>query len=285
MLEVSIKHALECLSNNEIDSLNINEADLEAWIDEAGEGFKASLRRQLTRKTEAPRLRMSNIGRPTCQLQMAMSGEKEVRKPYNFIVRMIHGDVIESVLEVLLKIAKTNITAMKSKGEITVSNSLIKGEDDLHIDDRVWDIKSCSPWAFINKWSKGYAALKEGDSFGYLGQLYGYSEAQGKEPGGWVVVDKSSGEIAVVEAEMDAAEKARLEAKIAATVKAIESDLPFKRCFEPIDDKFGKNLTGLKRLGTECGFCDYVNKCWPDAEFKPHPNSKAAKPPHYWFVE
>ena len=70
--EVSLRHALECLSNNEIEHLNINDDALEEWIDEAGESFKDSLRRQLTRQTGAPRLRMSNIGRPTCQLQMAM---------------------------------------------------------------------------------------------------------------------------------------------------------------------------------------------------------------------
>ena len=284
--EVSLRHALECLSNNEIEHLNINDESLEEWIDEAGESFKDSLRRQLARQTGAPRLRMSNIGRPTCQLQMAMKGEKEVRKPYNFIVRMLHGDAIECIMDVLLRIAKTNITATKSKCELTVSNTNIKGEDDLHIDDRVWDIKTSSPWAFMNKWSKGYSGLKDGDSFGYIGQLYGYSEAQGKEPGGWVVCDKSSGEIAVVEAEIGAEEKARIKADITETVKTIEEDRPFKRCFEPIEDKFGGKSTGLRRLDpSTCGFCDFVGQCWPDAEFKPHPNSKAVKRPHYWFVE
>ena len=285
MLEISIKHALECLSNNEIEHLNIDEDSLEGWIEEAGESFKDSLRRQLTRKSDAPRLRMSNIGRPSCQIQMAMKGEKEVRKPYNFIVRMLLGDITESVMEVLLKIAKTDITAMKSKSEMEIANVTIKGEDDLHISDEVWDVKSCSPYAFLHKWSKGYAGLKSDDSFGYIGQLWGYSKAQGKEAGGWITVDKSSGEIAVVPAEMDDAEKQRIEDSVTRTVSLIAEDAPFERCFEPMEDKFGGKYTGLKRLDTACGFCDFVGKCWPEASFKPHPNSKAAKKPHYWFVD
>ena len=89
MLQVAIRHALEKLSNDEGDDLVIDDA----WIEEAGEQFKATLRRQFRREKEDFRLRMSNIGRPLCQLQMAKSGAVPTRKPYNFIVRMIHGEI------------------------------------------------------------------------------------------------------------------------------------------------------------------------------------------------
>lgn len=282
MLQFQIRHTLEKLSNNEGADLVVDDA----WIEEAGEFFKSTLRRQFGREAEDFRLRMSNIGRPACQLQMAASGAEEMRKPYNHIIRMIHGDIIEAVMEVILRIAQANITGGKNKVTLSVSNTEIKGEDDIEIDHKVYDIKSCSPYAFSNKWMKGYDGLKAGDSFGYIGQLYGYAEAQNKEAGGWIVVDKSSGEVLVVDAEMDKAEKDRVKAQITETVAAIEEGRPFKRCFDAIDDTFGKKRTGLKRLDKDtCGFCDYVSKCWPTAQYKAHPLSKSQKPPMYWFVE
>lgn len=281
MLELQIRHTLEKLSNNEGQDLHVDDQ----WIEDAGEFFKDALRRQFGRVQEAPRLRASNIGRPKCQIQMAMSGQPEVRKPYNHIIRMIHGDIIESVMEVILRIAKVNITGGKNRIELGVSNTVIKGEDDIEIDGKIFDIKSCSPWAYNNKWSKGYQGLKADDSFGYIGQIYAYSEGQNKDAGGWIVVDKSSGEVSVISADMDKAEKSRVADMITDTVKTIEEDRPFERCFELEDDKFARKFTGLKRLGSACSFCDYAKACWPSAEYKPHPMSKSEKPPHYWFVE
>lgn len=281
MLELQIRHTLEKLSNNEGADLHVDDQ----WIEDAGEFFKDTLRRQFGRVQEAPRLRASNIGRPKCQLQMAMAGQPEVRKPYNHIIRMIHGDIIESVMEVILRIAKVNITGGKNRVELAVSNTVIKGEDDIEINDKTYDIKSCSPWAYNQKWSKGYNGLKADDSFGYIGQLYTYSTARNKDAGGWIVVDKSSGEVSVVEAEMDHAEKVRVKDMITDTVKAIEEDRTFERCFDLEEDKFARKPTGMKRLCSACSFCDFAKACWPTAEYKPHPMSKAEKPPHYWFVE
>ena len=46
----------------------------------------------------------------------------------------------------------------------------------------------------------GYEKIKEDDPFGYIMQGHLYGEATGLPFGGWIVVNKSSGEIAVVEA-------------------------------------------------------------------------------------
>ncbi len=280
MLEFKIRNVLAKLSNNEGSELYVDPQ----WIEDAGESFKQALTRQFTRTDEPPRLRMSNIGRPTCQLQMAMAGEKEVRKPYNFIMRMLHGDAVEAIMEVVLRVAQANITGGKNKVELKVGDTVIKGEDDIEIDGKVYDIKSCSPFAYIHKWHQGYENLKNDDTFGYLGQLYGYSTAQDKEAGGWIVVDKSSGEVCVVDAKIHGQEKQRLKQVVEDTVATISEGRPFKRCFEAEDDKFKATSTGLKRLSISCSFCDFVKVCWPTAEYKPHPHSKAKKPPYYWFV-
>lgn len=282
MLQTAIRYTLEKLSNGEAQDLAIDDA----WIEEAGEKFKESLRRQLSREKEPFRLRMSNIGRPLCQLQMAASGIPESRKPYSHIVRMMHGDIFEVVMEVLLKVAQANITGGKNRVELELAGETIKGEDDIHIDDQVWDIKSASPWAYDHKWSKGIEGLKADDAFGYIGQLVGYTEAQGKEPGGWIVGNKSTGEIMVVEANLSDHEKQMVLNKMRHTVEAVLEERPLERQFEPEMDVFNKVETGLRRLNPKtCGFCDYVKGCWPNAVYEKHPMSKATKPPYYYFLK
>lgn len=282
MLEASIRYALEKLSNDEGEDLVVDDT----WIEEAGEQFKDTLRRQFRRQPEDFRLRMSNIGRPVCQLQMAKAGAEAKRKPYNHIVRMIHGDIFECVMDVILKIAKANITGGKNKVELELAGQTIKGEDDIHIDNKVWDIKSASPWAYEHKWSRGYEGLKKDDSFGYIGQLVGYAKAQGVEPGGWIVGNKSTGEIMVVPMAATPGEIDLTMMEMNRTVAAVSNDMPLQRQYDAIPDTFSGKPTGLRRLDPKtCGFCDFVQACWPNAVYKKHPNSLAKNPPSYWFLE
>jgi len=279
VLEAQIRLTLDAVSNGagvEVD---------EEWIEQAGEEFKAALRKQFKPDTRGFRLRMSNIGRPLCQLQMQKAGVAEARKPYNHVMRMLIGDSVEAILRLVLKAAKIDVTSDGDRVALPVCGIEVSGESDLDIEHRVYDIKSSSPWAFKNKWKKGYSALKEEDNFGYIGQLYGYADAQGKPPGGWVVADKSSGEIAVVEIEETEEHATRVRAEREATVSAIVDDAPFQRCFQPFDETYyGKN-TGGKRLPKACTFCSFLGSCWPEARFLPAPASKAKNPPSHWYVD
>ena len=279
-LQDQIHEVLDHLSNNEGNKLDIEDS----WIEEAGEAFKAALRRQLTRQEEDFRLRMSNIGRPLCQLQMAKQGAVQERKPYNHIVRMMHGDAIECIMDVILRIAKANITGGKSKVEFDLGGHTIKGEDDVEIDNKVYDIKSASPFAFEHKWKKGLTALKENDDFGYVGQLIGYSDGQGLKTGGWIVVCKSSGQVLVMDAAFSDEEKQAIKSEMEMKVNAINQDWAFKRCFEPEDDFFNKKFTGSKKLPMSCNFCDFKKSCWPNAKLLPQPMSKAKEPKQNWYV-
>ena len=282
MLEPNIHLVLDRLSNDEYDKVNVEQS----WIDEAGEAFKDALQRQLTDTGKNDfRLRMSNVGRPLCQLQMAASGAKPSRKPYNFKLQMMIGDAVECLTDVLLKIAGTNITGGKDQVELEVAGVTIQGTDDIEIDDMVFDIKTCSQWAFDNKWNQGYEHLRDHDDFGYVGQLIGYAKAKSKEPGGWIVICKSTGRVRVVLCDVSDDEKAAVKDKIEANVHAIVSKAEFKRCFEPDDDKWRGKPTGLKRLCKTCEFCDYLGTCWPEAKYEPNPKSEAQNPPHYWYVK
>jgi hypothetical protein len=255
------------------------------WIEAAGDMFKEGLRKQLSGRENDFRLRMSNIGRPLCQLQMEKAGEERSRMPYNHIVRMMLGDAVEAIVEVLLRVSGANITGAKNEAELDISGQKIKGENDIEIDGKVYDTKSCSPWAYENKWNDGWHGVRKGDNFGYTAQLLGYSHGLNKDPGGWIVVNKSTGEVRVVEFQMPSSGVNEVLDEVTHTVEAISKDAPFERCFEPQDEYFRTKKTGNKRLHMTCTFCPYMRKCWPDAQLKPQTGSKAKTPKHYWYTE
>jgi len=278
-LEKKLKETMLKLSNNE--SLPCDEQ----WIEDAGEMFKEGLRKQLFRENEPFRLRMSNIGRPLCQLKMEKAGTEREPMPYNHIMRMMLGDAVEAIMEVLLRVAGANVTGGKAIAEYEIGGTVIKGENDIEIDNKVYDTKSASPWAFDNKWAHGWEGLMKEDAFGYKAQLLGYTRGSDADMGGWIVVNKSTGEVKVVEANPDAFELATLETEIASTIEHVQLDKEFERCFEPQEEFFRRKPTGNKRLHTTCTFCSFKRTCWPDAVYKPQAGSTAANPRHYWYAE
>jgi len=279
ILETQLHMVLDKLSNGEHVEFE------EKWIDEAGEMFKDTIRRQLSPRDNNFRIRMSNVGKPLCQLQQEKAGSPKSKNPYNNIVRFMLGDATEVLVELYLKLAKVNVTGGKSKVEMVVNGTTIKGENDVEIDDLVYDTKSSSPWAYDNKWSQGWSGIAKDDAFGYIPQLLGYSDASGLEPGGWIVVNKSSGELQVVEAEFSPVDKDNIRATIRHNVDMIATDAPFKRCFKPQDEYFRKVMTPNKRLAMNCTFCNFTNSCWPDAKYRPQTGSKAVSPRYYWYAE
>ena len=72
-------------------------------IEEFGDLAKKAMEKQFSKKDiEEFRLRMSNIGRPLCQLQMQANGAEQEPQDYSFKMRMIIGDMLEAVLITLI---------------------------------------------------------------------------------------------------------------------------------------------------------------------------------------
>lgn len=278
-LEAQIRMTMDKLSNGEPVECK------DEWIEAAGEMFKDGLRKQLNRKPEPFRLRMSNIGRPVCQLQMEKAGKEKSKMPYNHIIRMMLGDAVECIVEVLLRVSGANITGGKSQAKFDIAGTTIQGENDIEIDGMTFDTKSSSPWAYDNKWQDGWHGVAKDDAFGYTAQLLGYSKGTDTGLGGWIVVNKSTGEVRVVEATPNKQEIQELESRIAETIHKVDFDEKFERCFEPTTEYFRGKPTGNKRLHTTCTFCPYMRECWPDAEYQPQTGSKAQNPRHYWYTD
>ena len=228
------------------------------------------------------RLRMSNIGRPTCQLWFEKNDpEDKTPLPPHFLINMIIGDIVEAVFKGLLRAAEVDF---KDNDNVTLKlkdGTEVKGEYDMVLDGKVDDVKSASPWSYKNKFNS-LETLAKSDSFGYVSQLVGYAEAAGVDVGGWWVVNKANGEFKYVDA--NDVDKGAVMESIEDTVEYLNEDKPFKRCFEAVPETHFRKLTGNLKLGSECSFCSFKHKCWSNIQTRTAVMSKAQNPPMVDYV-
>lgn len=257
----------------------------EEVADRVASDVKAALLKQFdSGPREAFRLRMSNIGRPKCQLWFDKNDPADKTPfPPHFLMNMMLGDIVEAVFKGIL-----TESGVKYQDSDYVTLELpdgqkIKGEYDMLMDGKVDDVKSASPWSYNNKFAS-LGTMQQGDGFGYIPQLVGYAEAAGVDVGGWWAVNKGNGEFKYVDAsEVD--KKAVLQ-EIQDTVNYIESNEPFERCFEPVEETFRRKPTGNKVLPSGCKFCGYKHKCHTTLVTRPSIPSAAKVPPEvdYTFI-
>ena len=126
----------------------------DANIDKICDDIKDALHRQFGSQNSRKefRLRMSNIGKPTCQLWYEKhEPEKALPFPNNFVMNMMLGDIVESVFKGLLRQAGVAYEDSKKVSMELAIDSKIEGTYDIIMDDAVDDIKSASDWSYRNK--------------------------------------------------------------------------------------------------------------------------------------
>ena len=225
-------------------------------------------------------LRMSNVGRPTCQLWYEKNKpEVALPMPTTFVMNMMIGDIVEAVFKGLLKEAGVKYEDTE-KVTLDLGDTSINGSYDIVINDAVDDIKSASDWSYRNKF-ESFDTLASGDGFGYVGQLAGYAKASGKRAGGWWVVNKANGQFKYVPADNLDMDK-ELD-KIKATVATVKEN-EFERCFQPVPEKFRGKETGNKILNDGCRFCSYRFDCWTELTERPAVKSQAKNPPTISYI-
>jgi len=252
-------------------------------ISQVGQDVMDAVKRQFGsgQKRGAFRLRMSNIGRPSCQLWYDKN-KPEVALPFskNFMMNMMLGDIVEAVFKGLLKEAGVQYEDSK-KVTLELPSAKIDGSYDIVIDGSVDDIKSSSQWAYTNKFDS-YSTLKEMDGFGYIAQLAGYAKASGKKAGGWWVVNKANGEFKYVPATgLDVDEELDY---INTKIKKLNNN-EFQRCYEPEKELFRSKETGNTIINKNCTFCSYRFDCWENLKELPSVMSKAKMPKMEGYVE
>ena len=226
------------------------------------------------------KLRMSNVGRPTCQLWYEKNKpEVALPLPTTFVMNMMLGDIVEAVFKGLLKEAGVKYEEPEHV-TLELDGTSVNGTYDIVIDGAVDDVKSASDWSYRNKF-ESYETLANGDGFGYVGQLAGYAKASGKKVGGWWVVNKANGRFKYVPASgLDLDKEIAKIQKTADTVK----ENKFERCFQPVPEKFRGKETGNKVLNDGCKFCSYRFDCWSGLTERPSVKSQAKTPPTVSYI-
>ena len=197
-------------------------------------------------------LRISNIGRPARQLWYEARQEDTVKLNAITRIKFLYGHLLEELLPLLVKASGHKVTDEQKEVEVDG----IKGHMDCKINGEVIDIKTASNFAF-KKFSEG--TLAQNDTFGYMAQLAGYEAAEGTSDGGFLAINKESGELALFRP--GNLSKPNPVNKINNLKQALDLDTPPEKCYTPIPE--GKK--GNEILPPSCVYCSFKNECWSDA--------------------
>lgn len=309
-IELAIYKFLQDTNKN---GYKISDEILERFSRNTGEALK----KQFEREPREFKLYISNIGRPLCQLEFESLGY-----PYESnIVRNLYGDIAEDIVMFLLYASGINVVSEQEKVSIEINGRTLNGYIDVILDlgdgSKIWDIKSSSGWAFANKFNS-FQEILDNDSFGYIDQIFLYGRAKEIKVGGFIIIDKSSGEIKVIQAPDEQDQLSRLlykkanetstrlddfiirtinnntingyrATKAKSTVKttAIHSNIHeyIDKQFNPTVEFFRSKPTGNKTLNDKCNFCSHKFSCWPTLQLKPKAKSTAKNPTLTYYVE
>ena len=221
-------------------------------IEEFGEKIKDAIRSWSSPHKQTSGLRMSNIGRPARQLWFESRSEDKKTFSAPTLIKFLYGHVLEELVVLLVKLSGHSITDQQK--EVSVDG--IIGHIDCKIDGEVVDIKTASNFAF-KKFREG--TLQNDDPFGYMAQLAGYEAAEGTSDGGFLAINKESGELTLYRP--GPFSKPNITARISSIKDYLKLDELPPRCYPDVPE--GKS--GNRRLGTSCSYCPYKYDCWSDA--------------------
>ena len=198
-------------------------------------------------------VRMSNVGKPARQLwyeKRDPQGRGNIDGPTQ--IKFLYGHLLEEIVLMLVRMADYEVT--DEQKEVKVDG--VVGHMDCKINGEVVDVKTASRFAF-NKFKEG--RLAQDDPFGYLGQLAGYEEAEGTENGGFLVLNKESGELCMYVP--DDLDKPNITSRISTLIPSLNLDTPPEFCYAPVPD--GKK--GNMKLAKGCSWCKYKYSCFEDS--------------------
>mgnify|MGYP003115075799 FL=1 len=197
------------------------------------------------------KLRMSNIGRPTRQLYYSQKDTQEIKHHASTQIKFLYGHIMEDLLIFLTKLSGHAVT--DEQKEVLVDGVL--GHMDCKIDGEVIDIKTASGFGFKKFKNK---TLAEDDPFGYVSQLAGYERAEGTDNGGFLALNKESGELTLYQPED--LDKPNVNTLISNIESALKGEAPPDKCYKPI--KSGSK--GNMKLPMGCVYCSHKFVCNAD---------------------
>jgi len=222
----------------------------EQRVDVLVNNLKEVLYQWATPREKSVGLRMSNVGRPNRQLWYDIKSNKNQEELSPAVVfRFLYGHIVEELLLFFVELAGHKVE--HTQAEVKVLG--LKGHVDCIIDDVVIDIKSASDYSF-RKFKDG--RLSEDDPFGYLAQLAAYEHGFNKSGGGFLVANKSSGEICLYLP--DELEVPNIESRLETVRAELKEDVPpIERCYPII----AKGKSGNMGLHNSCKWCRHKAQC------------------------
>jgi len=212
-----------------------------------------AMKSALTPRKRKSYLRCSNIGKKDRALWYDLNEYEGEKLTGSTLFKFLYGHLIEAMTLTLAKAAGHEVKDEQRKIEVDG----IRGSIDAIIDGKLVDVKSCSSYAYREKFAP--VANLGDDDFGYAAQGAMYSEGTGEPFYGWLAIDKQNGNIRASSAEGTYLPDAkRLVANKKAVVAATE---PPEKCYD--DVPMGKS--GNRCLAMPCGYCAFKEECWKDA--------------------
>jgi hypothetical protein len=233
----------------------------EDLIQEFGERCKDILRNSFKEQPTTERtfyLRMSNVGRSLRQLMLAKTNLNAWKPNKEFKLKSTIGHLYEAFFLAVMKQAGVNIIDQDKRVSMMVGDVKLEGTYDVKIDGKIYDIKTASPYSYDYKF-QSLEKLREGDSFGYFAQGFGYAIADKSPFGGWIAINKVTGEFKVLEIPKyeHNALAAEYNKQICVTVKHVTTSNEIPPCCGIVEEIFFKKKTGNKILAGDCLYCDH----------------------------
>lgn len=201
-----------------------------------------------------PTLRLSQIGKPARQVYFDLTKADREPLPPQTLIKFMYGDLIEEL--VLYLAAEAGYEVSNQQKEVDLEG--VKGHIDCTINDIPIDVKSASKFAF-KKFKEN--AIHSDDPFGYMKQLGSYTLSLEAPWGGFLAMNKESGELALAKYSKDELEMEMPRETIQSHREMLEKGEMPEPCYKPIPD--GKS--GNMKIALGCSYCSFKAKCWPNA--------------------
>ena len=245
-IATDIKKLVAGISNGK--PANVTEENMDKFLKNIKEAFN-SWNNPIREKDG--KLRMSVLGKPTRQLWYDRFSPKKTKSyDASLNIKFLYGHILEHLLLYLAELTGHKIADQQKKVEI----DNIKGHIDATVDGEVCDVKSASSFSF-KKFKTG--ELVGDDPFGYHAQLSGYEAGMGTTGGGFLVMDKSSGDVCFYKP--DELAKPNVPNLIKTLQDTLKSKTPPDRCYQLSETKGGN-----KSLPIGCQFCAHKWECYKD---------------------
>ena len=246
-IATDIKNLVAGISNGK--PANVTEENMDKFLVNIKEAFN-SWNNPIREKDG--KLRMSVLGKPPRQLWYDRFSPKKTKSyDASLNIKFLYGHILEHLLLYLAELTGHKIGDQQKKVEI----DNIKGHIDATVDGEVCDVKSASTFSF-KKFKTG--ELVGDDPFGYHAQLSGYETGMRTNKGGFLVMDKSTGDVCFYKP--DELAKPNVPTLIKTLQDTLKRNSPPDRCYQLSETKGGN-----KSLPIGCQFCAHKWECYKDA--------------------